>query len=220
MRGFLFVFLLFSNRVAMAQPDSVTSDILTTPKFRYGIYQKFSEFKLNTPSITSGFTIKIDSGDFLRYSLYDLRGKKIKNVYGFSDGKSIFINAKVYGQSNYFVPFLMLGQILYFEDNVAKINAYSTQLGLSMYGVAGATVSFFIGQAKANQNPGWVMFFPDNDGNAYMLSRQTMKSILTEYDIELLERYNKEPEKNNYKTLIKYLLEFNQRNKLLEVTEK
>jgi hypothetical protein len=210
----LIVLIALATEV-VAQQDSVTNDIRTTPKFNFGIFENFSDFKQNKPSITTGFKIRIDSGSaFVRYFLIDYRGKRIKKVYGFSDGKALFINAQIYGQPAYFVPILMRGEIFYFEDEVGRASAISANSGIYTFGLAGALVSTLIVDAVAKQeadrNPGWIIFFPDGDGQAYLLSKQSMKSILKESHPELLAQFSSEPFKNEYTTLLRYLIRYNE----------
>ena len=193
--------------------DSLTNNILTTKKFVKGIYLTYKEFKENSPSIRNSFNIILDSGDFVRYRLTNAKGKKIRRVYGFSDGIGVYLNAKVYDQTNYFVPLLALGDITYFEDFIGKRNAIASHTGLVIsFGIVGGIVAYGIGDSHAGSNPGWVVFIPDDDGNAYALSRKTLISILKQYDQDLLKEFIKEESPSSYKTLMKYLILFNQRN--------
>lgn len=214
------IFLLLSLQ-STAQTDSLTDNVLTTKKLRYGIYRTFNEFKSNSPSITSGFTISIDSGEFIRRRLRDNKGKIIRRVYGFSDGLNIFLNAKVYDQTNYFVPILALGKITYFEDFHGKANAIANHSAIGTSGVLaggiiggaiGGVLAYSYGQDKAFRNPGWIIYMPDDDGYAYALSKKTLSSILKQYDIKLLADFNREKDQNDFDTLMKYMIEFNRRN--------
>lgn len=208
----LFLSIKLIASVCFSQ-DSTTNNILTTKKFNKGIYVTFKEFKENSPSIISNFNVKIDSGKFIRYRLYDNKGKKIRRVYGFSDGINIYLNAKVYDQTNYFIPILALGKIIYFEDFVGKLSAVASKSGLMMYGAIGGALAYAAGNYEAKRNPGWIIYMPDDDGNAYALSKQTLTSILKEYDKELLKRFKSEKNQSDYDTLMKYLVEFNRNSK-------
>lgn len=214
------IFLLLSLQ-STAQTDSLTDNVLTTKKLRYGIYRTFNEFKSNSPSITSGFTISIDSGEFIRRRLRDEKGKIIRRVYGFSDGLNIFLNAKVYDQTNYFVPILALGKITYFEDFHGKANAIATQTDTTSVGMLRSrligglnrvTYSYTRSKDIAYRNPGWIIYMPDDDGYAYALSKKTLSSILKQYDIKLLADFNREKDQNDFDTLMKCMIEFNRRN--------
>lgn len=203
--------LILSGFSVWAQLDSVTNDIHTSPKFNIGIFETFADFKNNKPTITDGFNIKVDSGSsFVRYFLFDHQNRKIRNVYGFSNGEALFVNAKVYGQPAYFVPILMRGEILYFEDKIGKTNALAARSGMLAFGLVGGISSYLSAAPHAERNPGWIIYLPDDDGNAYALSRQTLKSILKINITRLFEQYEKEPNKNDYSILIKYLNLYNE----------
>lgn len=210
--------LMLSDIPVLAQ-DSLTNNILTTKVFRKGIYRMSDEFRSNTPAITTDFTTEYDTGKYERFFLYQKK-KKIRYMYGFSDGKDVYINAKVYGRSNYFVKILILGPIIYFEDQKAKESQYlsgTLSTGILLGGVVGGAIAgAFIGtmpEDSGMNNPGWVVYLADTDGKAYPLDPNTMESILTEADPELLKRFEKEPRamQKSHKVLFKYLLEFNER---------
>ncbi|MCE2997674.1 MAG: hypothetical protein ACK5RG_11505 [Cyclobacteriaceae bacterium] len=214
------IFLLLALQ-SIAQSDSLTDNVLTTKKLRYGIYRTFNEFKSNSPGITSGFTISIDSGEFIRRRLKDEKEKIIRRVYGFSDGLNIFLNAKVYDQTNYFVPILALGKITYFEDFHGKANSVANHSGIGtagafaggiIGGTVGGVIAYQHGVDVAHRNPGWIIYMPDDDGYAYALSKKTLTSILKQYDINLLAEFNREKDQNDFDTLMKYLIEFNRKN--------
>ncbi len=198
--------------------DSLTNDILTTRVFRKGIYRKADEFRTNSPGETGEFTVKYDTGRYERFILYQ-QGKKVRSMYGFSDGKAVYLNAKVYGQANYFVRILVLGPISYLEDVRAKQSAYyngASSMAAAGGLVGGAIIGGLAGALAADygmSNPGWVIYLPDTDGAAYALDKTTMESIMTEADPELLKRFEAEEKKskNSHEVLLKYLLEFNQR---------
>lgn len=190
------IFLLLSLQ-CIAQSDSLTDNVLTTKKLRYGIYRTFNEFKSNSPSITSGFEIFTDSNFPARCKLKTKKGKIINEVYGFSDGKNIFISTKTYSHTNYFVPILAIGKITYFEDIKGKANstpAYSQEIN------------------NISKNPGWIIYIPDGDGLVYALSRETIYSILKQNDRELSNKFSKENSKDNFATLMNYMIEFNKKN--------
>ena len=220
--GVLIAFFNLPLFPALSQDlDTIKDDIVATKIFRYGIYQKFSEFISNSPSITSGFEITTDSGAYIRRRLKNSKGRIIRDVYGFSDGKNIFLNAKVYGQTSYFIPILALGKITYFEDYVGKANAIASHSDAAAFGAMsggiiggaiGGAIAYSHGVTEAARNPGWIIYLPDDDGYAYALSDKTLISILKTYDKELFEKFKKEKSKSDYHVLMNYMIEFNQRN--------
>lgn len=194
--------------------DSLTNDILTTLKFRRGIYRTAWEFKSNTPSQGDEFEVRIDTGKYDRYILYQ-SGKKVRGMYGFCDGDYLYINAKVYGQSNYFVRLLVLGPIIYFEDKRAKSNkvvgaGVGTSVGFGLIGAA--VVSGAMATTMTYGHPGWIIYVPDSDGQAYAFDKQSLSSIFEEADTALLRSFEKEKKQlQDPRVLMKYMLEFNQR---------
>ncbi|MBL7846072.1 MAG: hypothetical protein JNL40_01290 [Cyclobacteriaceae bacterium] len=206
------------NAIPSFSQDSLTNDILTTRVFRKGIYRFADEFRTNSPGETGEFTVKYDTGKYERFILYQ-KGKKVRYMYGFSDGKAVYLNAKVYGQTNYFVRILVLGPISYLEDARAKESEYfEGAMSTAFAGgvVGGAVIGALAGAAAFDYgitNPGWVIYLPDTDGKAYALDRTTMESIMTEANPELLKKFDAEEKKSkkSHQLLMKYLLEFNQR---------
>lgn len=208
--------LLIITTSALGQ-DSVTNDILTTIKFRKGIYQLADDFKSNTPARTDEFKLEPYEGNFVRYRLL-VKDKKVRYAYGCSDGKAIFINAKVYGQSNYFVPILILGPITYFEDQRAKNSELvGSAVGYTLLGgvLIGAATGSLMSQNNTYSHPGWIVYLPDKDGMAYPLESQSLISILEETDTELLEKFKQE-KKPDHAKMLDYVLEFNRRHKKVD----
>lgn len=107
---------------------------------------------------------------------------------------------------------LVIGKILYFDDFRAKRNAIANRTGLTTFGLIGGAVSQGIGGSVARKNPGWVIYMPDDTGDAFILDRKTMNSILHEADPELFEKFKAEKEKNDYNLLLTYMLDFNTRH--------
>jgi hypothetical protein len=212
-RCLLFAFLLPNFCVSQ---DTITNNILTTKKFVKGIYVTFREFKENSPSILEDFIIKADTSEFERYELLVPNSKKkFRNVCGFSDGESVFINAQTYEQRAYFVKMLILGKITYFEDARAKtkiIGMNNAAVGHLLGGIIVASILYAEAAKRSVKNPGFVVYMPDDDGRPFILETKTLRSILKEGDPELSKNYQEESDKNNHKVLIKYILEFNRRH--------
>ena len=90
--------LLLTQIIVNAQVDSLTDNIITSKKYREGIYLTFQEFKSNLPSVVD-FSVGNPAvlTAFLDYQLYQLNGdgtkrKFNKEFWGFCKGDSIFIN--------------------------------------------------------------------------------------------------------------------------------
>lgn len=215
-------FLLAISGNAFAQ-DSVTNNILTTKKLRKGIYLTFKELKENSPANNSPFKVEADTSKFDRYNLYTITNKKIKKVYGFCDGNNIYISAKTYGQGNYFVRMLVLGKIMYFEDKRGKKRAIASQANgpAIMGGVLGGAVGGAIAGALAysqpgtnvNENPGWVVYSGDENGEPFILDPVTLSSILQEADLELYQDFKRRKDGGKFEVLVEFMNQFNQRNR-------
>ena len=187
MKNWFFICLFCFPILAISQ-DSVTNNILSTKKFRKGIYYSFKEFRDNSPSTTNEFRVEADSSKFDRYKLLSATNKKIKNVYGFCDGSYLYLNARTYGQGSYFVRILALGKIIYFEDKRGKKNAF------------------------ANENPGWVIYMADETGEPFILDHVTLSSILKEADPQLNQEFKSRKDKNRFDVLVDFMNQFNQKN--------
>lgn len=208
---FLLWFLLFCALCGWAQTDSITNNILTTKQFRSGLFIKFSQFKSNMPMINQGYTITEDSVNDWYRIVFD-KGQKRQEVYAFSDGRFLYLNAKVYSEhANYFVKIVMLGPIVYFEDAIGKTNVIKNRVarGASFYaGITAAVVirSLKLGPAK---NPGWIIYLPDEDGEAYILDAKSLLSIFKEAKSELYDKLKADPLKDRFETQLNYLQLFN-----------
>lgn len=220
---------VLSSLLAHGQ-DSLTNNILTTKTFRYGIYESFREFRDNAPSITDDFTITVDGeGNYLHYLLFNKKGKPVRGVYGFSDGKTVYVNAANYSspmpilpadvtvasylQGNYFVPILVWGKICYLEDFVARSKVVMRESIFSLtakYSYGRVAKDF--GENVAAKNPGWVIYLPDDDGYVYLLDKKTLGSILKTAAPDLYETFNALDDNKSLEVLMTFLLEFNKRN--------
>lgn len=220
------VLSMLSSLPAWAQ-DQATDDLLTTKSFRYGIYKTFQEFRDNAPSITSEFKIKtIGEGKYLHYLLFDKRGRPVRDVYGFSDGKKIYVNAANYSQpvnvvssdasaasyqqQVYFMPVLTLGKVCYLEDFVArsKVAAMETISPLKVFHRGAQEV----GEGIAEKNPGWVIYLPDDDGYVHLLNKETLGTILKMGAPDLYAEFNGSAGNEDYDVLMSFLQKINARD--------
>ncbi|WP_194774420.1 hypothetical protein [Pararhodonellum marinum] len=87
-----------------------------------GLYLHFDNWLNQTPHETDGFSIKPinENGKIPRYQVLDERKKKIKFIYGFSDGASFYLQASNYlTGGNYFVKSDLIGPYLLFKDQIS-----------------------------------------------------------------------------------------------------
>lgn len=209
----LFLLLLLYAQVAFAQ-DSTTNNILTTRKFRKGLYNSFKEFRDNSPQ-NIDFKVEADTGKYERFKLFNTSNKKIKNVYGFCDGSYLYINAKTYGQGNYFVRILLLGQIVYFEDAKGKSKAMTAEsAGTATFfgGAVGLAIVHSSSEKSVKENPGWVVYMADNTGEPFILDPDTLSSIFEEVDHELNLAFKANRNNKKFDVLFDYMNRFNQRH--------
>jgi hypothetical protein len=210
-----FLVFLFGSFCGRGQTDSITNDLLTTKKFRRGIFMDYEAFRKNRPTLDKGFKVVADTGKFDRYYLVSEKGKKIRNVYGFSDGFDLYLNAQVYCDLNYYVKILLLGPLSYFEDKAGKSNALSSHrrawrvVGFALGGVIGGAVGTLISSGRATGQAGWVIYLDDPDGQAYLFDAKTLLSIFKEKSPALYERLKSEREKGKFEILMQYMEEFN-----------
>lgn len=124
MRKFIFVlsFLLFQNLVTAQEAEAPEN------KYKPGIYKTYSEFLTGTPSIPLNFEFKQKKHG---YGLFGMggnipvtylkvkkkEGKAIGTVFGFSDGKNIYINPweeELSGRVKFYQP-EFIGHYCYME---------------------------------------------------------------------------------------------------------
>lgn len=222
----MIVLQVLSSLLVCAQ-ELPADDLSGTRSFRYGVYVNFMEFRDNAPSITKDFTIKKDGeGKYLHYLLFDKKGKPIRDAYGFSDGRTVYVNAanysqpvnivssdasaESYKQQVYFMPVLRLGKICYLEDFVArsKAAAQETISPLKVFHRGAQEV----GEGIAEKNPGWIIYLPDDDGSVHLLDKNTLSSILKTGAPDLYDELEASADNEEYNVLMSFLQKFNARN--------
>ncbi|QYA25056.1 hypothetical protein G3I01_05875 [Gramella sp. MT6] len=102
------------------------------------------------------------------------KNKRVKNLFGYSDGENVYLNATRYTQSEYFIKSKFIGRYIYFEDQ------YSSPSATAAFGLIGAAVS--------NRHTGIVL--DTKTGITTVLNNKSMESLLKDYP-ELLNEYNR-----------------------------
>lgn len=204
----LIAFFLKLAISTFAQSDSLTNDMFSTHVFRKGIFISYEDFLNNRPSGVEEFTIQEElvSG-FPVYKIRNEKGKQIKNVYGFSDGTSVFINSALYqNHSTYYLKALLTGKVFYFRDPIATAVSTSIYLGYGGFvlGLAAASVTGknFIG----------IILYSADNGVVFKLNKKSLQSILMESDPELLNQYLSEKDLGDPFVLEEYILRYNTKN--------
>lgn len=165
-----------------------------------GFYNTFSELINNTPSNKFDYPIKtqIEKTEGVENRIYSidinrLARRSIGKVYGFSDGKSIYLSSeqqKVKSHSEFFKA-EDIGRYYYFK---------SKQLVPMSVGNVVTILKFAV-----------EYIIDKNTGEITVLNKSELKNLI-ENDTELLERFLSEKKKTNM--LKKYLVEFLDRNYL------
>jgi hypothetical protein len=166
--------------------------------FQAGIYKNFEEFKYNNPSIEFDYEISTKNRGFgflntkrqLSFYKINMDKKKAKNigqVFGFCDGKNVYINdsnPKLKLKTE-FVKIEYFWKYCYYEDRVCTSN----------YTGNGITESCDLAEKVINIYTGEVI----------SLSRKTLREILAD-DSELLTEFNNESQQN--KKIKTYILKY------------
>lgn len=104
--------------------------------FKKGLYSSFIKLAKNEPFQVEGYTVKANEGEFPKYFILDLAGKKIKKgVVYFSDGIDLYMHASRYCYHNHYTKSKMIGKYIYFEDHFPEASA-----GL-LFGAIGAAAT-------------------------------------------------------------------------------
>ena len=190
----LYSFLLGVTLITHGQ-RIITSDTI----YKAGIYRTFQEFKYNNPSIGLNYKTSTNSTGygFLnaggRVTFYQIvidrkTGKSIGNVFGFCDGKNIYINENnpVLGPKAEFSKIEYLGKYCYFE---------------SLYSQA-----FYNGVSSSTSASLDEKIIYINTGEVISLSKNKIQEIIAD-DKELSDMFNNESQKNKKfkEYIIKYL---------------
>ncbi len=200
------------------------SDIFSAAQFSKGIYFTYSDFKSNTPDTLVDFTIEtskkrshslLNNGFFnqlreedtvqLVFYLRNKKGKLINRVYGFSDGKALYINSALYqNHSDYYLRVLEVGKIMLFKDPI--MNMAESVNNTVLLGALGLLASL------ANNADTIVLFYQD-EGVPYLLSERTLKAILKQGDQDLYSKFMSIEKANRNSVLEKFVMEFNNRHR-------
>lgn len=148
------------------------------------------QFELSEPTKREGFE---------RYLIYESSSKKLlKDYFGYSDGKEIFINAANYSFGNYFVKSRLIGRYIYFQDIVSPPGI---EIGY-LYGAIGSAI---VGGATKRRG----IVLDAETGITHILTQNKLEYILSEHPTLLYEY------KNGKKKIEDIYVIVNKLNKLL-----
>lgn len=157
--------------------DVANIEVVLPTHLKKGLYFDFEDLLNNTPNQEMKFKTKsiAQSKKMEHFQVFQQdKNKRIKNLFGYSDGQSVYINASRYTQEEYFVKSKFMGRYIYFEDQ------YSSKAATAALGLLGAAVS--------TKHTGIVL--DTKTGITTVLTNKNMEMILKDYP-ELLEAYNK-----------------------------
>lgn len=185
--------------------------ILSVGNYKEGIYKTYSEFLKNDPSIKDSFTFKSSSSEkkindgegVYKLILTDsaLNRRDLKKIWGFSDGKSIFVNEFVISGKPIFRKLQGVGRYCYLKATPPSQYVYSPGL------IDGLLASAIINAATGDQP--YVLNI--NNGKFFALDKAVLTSILQK-DKQLLQEYQNASKKRKDFTLEEYVTKYNDRH--------
>ncbi|MGB8705287.1 MAG: hypothetical protein WCD31_09680 [Gillisia sp.] len=140
-----------------------------------GLYYNFGSVSSNKPADSMDYTVKMiaETKKINHYQVYHGQSKKrIKHLYGFSDGTDFYLSSSEYVQEGYFVKSKLMGRFIYFEDQ------FSNPTASAAFGAIGALAS--------NKYSGIVL--DRTTGMVTVLNQKNTVNLLASYPV-LLERY-------------------------------
>ncbi|MBQ4820975.1 hypothetical protein [Aquimarina sp. MMG016] len=210
---FAIIILFFSNfMVINAQNGSIIKDSI----LKKGIYKNYDEFKTNTPSIPFSYEINskkrsrirlgsIEKTTYYRIKIDRKKSKKIGSVFGFCDGKNIYIKYLHPFSAN---PTKFLAKLSSKTEfrKIERIGKYAYFENISIDNSTGIV-------AGPNFNTFERKLLDIEDGEIIRLAKQNVKRIIAD-DKELLESFKNES--NKKKKIKEYIKKYIQRNGSIE----
>jgi hypothetical protein len=173
------------------------NSIITDTIYKVGIYKNFEEFKNNNPSVEFdydvdsiargyGFLRMAGKVTFYRLIINKEQGKSIGKVFGFCDGKNVYINefAHQLTPNSEFSKLEYIGNYCYFQDILCT----------SLLNGSNTNSCYFNSKLLEIQT-----------GKIIYLSKSTLKEVLSDND-ELLHEFNNESKKK--KKFKEYIIRF------------
>ncbi len=168
---------------------------------RKGFYANFKEFQANNPSLQFDFdVIKFEEkeNEYSKIKLTDPLldpDKLFSLIYGFSDGKNIYVKRYVSERYYTFIPIQSIGRYCY-------VGKKDENQGVPII------LPFAIGILSVPYEQDYIMNI--SSGNEHPLTYQTLKAILAS-DIELYDRYMSQPFETREKMGLYWMNEYNRR---------
>ena len=193
---FITVILLQFAFLAQSQ-NLITADSV----YKAGIYRTFEEFKYNNPSIVLkdeivkkkrgyGFLNAAGQVTFYKIAINRKEGKAVGEVFGFSDGKNVYINEYKprLGPNAEFSKIEYMGPYAYYED-IRCVETFRPDGSVTTCGLDDKIIN-------------------TETGEVISLSKQTLRELIAN-DKELLKEFEDESQKN--KKLKDYVVRYNEK---------
>ncbi|CAM4204111.1 hypothetical protein [Gillisia hiemivivida] len=126
------------NDLPVANNDRTNKKIDFSEGLKKGLYYNFNNLLSNSPVDTLDYNTKLiaETKKLQHYLVhYPNSRKRIKNLFGYSDGENIYLNATNYTQEEYFIKSKFLGKYVYFEDQ------YDNKYVTAAFGMIGSLAS-------------------------------------------------------------------------------
>lgn len=196
-----------------------SSNTFGQTKYQKGIYLSFEEILQNKPSANYNVAlekrtegeIKMNGGNDYQLNALDKstnRGQLKKEVEAYSDGENLYINCKKLKLYTWYSKVLSDKKYFVFSgalpENYKEYGIELSQLS-NMFGAVGGALS---GMKLA------LLRFPyildKTNHKLTLVSSKNINEIFSNDNI-ILEKFNQDPDKNKMETILKYLVEWNEK---------
>jgi len=198
--------------------------IINDSIYRKGIYKTFEEFKYNKPSIEFNYDIIIKNrgygllntaGQLAIYKILINKkvGKSIGNIFGFCDGKNVYINdnSPRLSPKTEFSKIEYFGKYCYYKEIYnQKVSTPKSRAEINIKSTRNISISNNVRRIKNRSETSTEGRLVEkiiniDSGKVIKLSIKTLRDIITN-DKELLDEFNKESQQS--KKLREYLIRF------------
>ena len=199
------ILLLFIATLFIVKSDKQEFIVDKKVALKPGFYRNFEEFKTNNPSVafanypitkvSRGYGFLNSAGEIASYRVVmdKSAAKKIGNVYGFCDGKNIYINPEItlFKPKKEFAKLEYLGRYCYYEERVLQ----TVYTGMGTGSSTGPVL-----EEKA---------LDINTGKIIILSKKTIREIMVN-DTQLMADFTNDSKKR--KVLKEYLINYSDKH--------
>ena len=220
MKRMILFFGLFSILLTVNSQNLIINDTI----FREGIYKTFEEFKHNKPSLQFNYNVitkshryvlSNDEGQvpFYKIMINKKKGKSIGKIFGFCDGKTVYINdnSPRLGPETEFSKIEYFGKYCYFK--YVKIRKVEKQKSRTERNMDNAKNIFISNNVKRIMNASTTVtegrlvekILNIESGEVMSLSTKVLRELVAN-DKELLEEFNKESHRSQ--KLMQYLIRY------------